>query len=116
MLNIIFFILFNIDIIYSLIEDKNNSNFISLKFRTYYPYSSGDSSSFGINDYYQKVHLSKIYLELYTGNENSFKLKQNQTLNTIMNLKEGLFITTNDYFKQNNTENNYLLYNYNNSK
>ena len=116
MLNIIFFILFNIDIIYSLIEDKNNSNFISLKFRTYYPYSSGDSSSFGINDYYKKVHLSKIYLELYTGNENSFKLKQNQTLNTIMNLKEGLFITTNDYFEKNKKENNALLCTYNTSE
>ena len=112
LLNVVLIIVINIEIIYGIIEDKN---FISLKFRTYYPYTNISSSLFGAKDYYQTIHLSKIYLEIYTGDENAFNSKKNQTLNTIMNLKESIFITTNDYFKNNKNENNALLCTYNTS-
>ena len=101
------------------IKSENiNSNFVSLKFRTFYPYSNNsdkDPSSFNTEDYFEKIHLSKIYLEVGTGEENNFSSKTNQTLNIIVNLKENIFSTTNLYFEKYTTENNNLLCHYNSS-
>ena len=113
--NVIFFIIINakITLVFSL---YNNTDIITIKFRTYYPYIANNSSELNAEDYYQRIHLSKIYLELFTGNETSFKEGNNQTLNTIINLKEISFVTTNIYFKKNTKMNNNLLCFYNTSK
>ena len=101
------------------IKSENiNSNFVSFKFRTFYPYSNNsdkDPSSFNTEDYFEKIHLSKIYLEVGTGEENDFSSKTNQTLNIIINLKENIFSTTNLYFEKYTIENNNLLCHYNSS-
>ena len=109
--NIIFFII-NIKQILSLKE--NNTNIVTLKFRTYYPYVENNLSKSEI--YYKKIHLSKLYLELQTGNETSYKKGKNQILNTIIDLKEVVLITTDLYFENKNKEkNNKLLCTYNTS-
>ena len=94
----------------------NNSNFIAIKFKTYYPYLENNLPFLNAENYYKKIHSSKIYLELYTGNETSFKEGKNQTLNTIIDLEEITFVTTNIYFKKDTEINNNLLCLYNTSK
>ena len=111
-----FLIISNILIIKS---ELNNTNIISLKFKTFYPYSNNSKnipSLYNINDYYINYHLSKIYLEIGLGNETNFEEKTNQTLNVIVDLEEIIFSTTNIYFSKYTVENNNLLCNYNTSK
>ena len=109
--NVIFFII-NINQIFSLILE-NNSNIVTLKFRTYYPYVENNLNKSEI--YYKKIHSSKLYLELQTGNDTSYKKGKNQILNTIINLKEVVLIATDLYFDQNTEKNNNLLCTYNTS-
>ena len=115
-INILLNLLIINNIIIFIKSENINSNFVSLKFRTFYPYSNNsnnDPSSFNTGDYFEKIHLSKIYLEVGTGEENNFSSKTNQTLNIIVNLKENIFSTTNLYFEKYTTENNNLLCHYN---
>lgn len=104
----------------SLIQlEPNNSNIISLRFKTYYPCSNNsiyNIPSFTTDDYFEKIHLSKIYLEVGTGDESNFESQTNQTLNIIVDLKEIIFLTTNVYFEKYIVENNNLLCHYNTSK
>ena len=65
--NILFF---NINPLKS--EIKNN-NIISLKFKIYYPYTEYGYLFFNIDDYLEKIHLSKLYLEVGVGNESDLK-------------------------------------------
>ena len=109
--NVIFFII-NINQILSLISE-NNSNIVTLKFRTYYPYVENNLTKSEF--YYKKIHLSKLYLELQTGNETSYKKGKNQILNTIIDLKEVVLITTDLYFEKDTKKNNNLLCTYNTS-
>ena len=55
------FFLLNLYIIKS---ETNNTNIVSLKFKTYYPYINSSHSVYEAEDYYFNVHLSKIYLEI----------------------------------------------------
>lgn len=112
----IFNILF-INIITLKFEIKN-TNIISLKFKIYYPYFNNtinDDSSFNINDYLERIHFSKLYLEVRIGNDSNFESK-NQTLNIIVDLNEIIFYTTNLYFSKNTIENNNILCKYNTSE
>ena len=109
--NVIFFII-NINQILSLISE-NNSNIVTLKFSTYYPYVENNLTKSEF--YYKKIHLSKLYLELQTGNESSYKKGKNQILNTIIDLKEVVLITTDLYFEKDTKKNNNLLCTYNTS-
>lgn len=104
--NIIFFIFINIKHFFSLLS-QNNTNIVAIKFKTYYPYIENETTPLKPEDYFRKIHSSKIYLELQT---------ENQVLNTIINLKEVLFHTTNTYFEKNTVKNNNLLCSYNTSK
>jgi hypothetical protein len=115
--NIIFFIIINAEILYTICsQNKNNSNIVTIKFKTYYPYIENNNiSPLNAKNYYIKIHSSKIYLELNTGNETSFIKQKSQILNTIINLKEIIFVTTNDYFEKNSEINNNLLCRYNTS-
>ena len=113
--NVTFLIIFNINIIFCY-SAVNNSGIITIKFKTYFPYIENKESDLNGEDYYKKIHLSKLYLELNTGNETSFEKGKNQTLNTIINLKEITFVTTNIYFKEYTEINNNLLCFYNTSK
>lgn len=118
MKKLVFFNLILINII-SHIKLENNNNIISLKFKTYYPFSNitlNELFSFTTDNYMENIHLSKLYLEVGVGDENSFKSKSNQTLNIIIGLKEIIFSTTDIYFKKYTSENNNLLCHYNTSK
>ena len=114
-INVTFLIIFNINIIFCY-SAVNNSGIITIKFKTYFPYIENKESDLNGEDYYKKIHLSKLYLELNIGNETSFEKGKNQTLNTIINLKEITFVTTNIYFKEYTEINNNLLCFYNTSK
>ena len=107
------FFLLNLYIIKS---ETNNTNIVSLKFKTYYPYINSSHSVYEAEDYYFNIHLSKIYLEIGLGDENNFAKKTNQSLNVIVDLDEIVFSTTNLYFNRFTIENNDLLCNYNTSK
>jgi hypothetical protein len=115
--NIIFFIIINAEILYTICsQNKSNSNIVTIKFKTYYPYIENNNiSPLNAKNYYIKIHSSKIYLELNTGDETSFIKQKSQILNTIINLKEIIFVTTNDYFEKNTEINNNLLCRYNTS-
>ena len=94
-----------------------NTNIISLKFKIYYPYYNSENYlSYSIDDYLERVHLSKLYLEVQVGNESDFEAKTNQTLNIIVDLNEILFSSTNLYFTKYTAENNNILCIYNTSK
>ena len=108
---ILFF--FNINTLKS--EIKNN-NIISLKFKIYYPYTEYGYLLFNIDDYLDKIHLSKLYLEVGVGNESDFETNVNQTLNIIVDLNEIIFSSTNLYFSKYTVENNNILCNYNTSE
>ena len=100
-------------------SEPNNTNIVSLKFKTYYPYTNNSDQyklSFNVDDYLEKIHFSKIYLEIGVGNESSYESKINQTLNIIVDLEEIVFSTTSEYFSEYATENNNILCNYNTSK
>ena len=100
-------------------SEKNNTNIVSLKFKTYYPYTNNSNvnpNAFEAADYYENIHESKIYLEVGVGNESNFETNTNQTLNVIVDLKETIFSTTDLYFEKNTVENNKILCNYNTSK
>ena len=118
-INILLNLLIIINIIRLIKSENINSDYVSLKFRTFYPYSNNsyynESLSFNTEDYFEKIHLSKIYLEVGTGEENNFSSKTNQTLNIIVNLEENIFLTTDLYFEKYTTENNNLLCHYNSS-
>ena len=109
--NIIFFII-NIEQILSLLSE-NNTDIVAIKFRTYYPYVEPGANKCEI--YLKKIHYSKVYLELQTGNETSYKKGLNQTLNTIINLREIVLITTDSYFELNTNKSNEILCTYNTS-
>ena len=116
---IIFIIIIIIKISFVKLELNNNSNIVSLKFKTYYPFSNNslyDISVFSTDDYFEKIHLSKLYLPLEVGDEKNFKEKTNQTLNVIIDLREIIFLTTDIYFNKYISENNNLLCHYNTSK
>ena len=105
-------LIFNFLIVHSKL---NNTNIISLKFKTYYPFislSKINPLTYNCKDYYERIHLSKIYLEIEAGNGK----KSNQYLNIIVDLNEIIFSTTNLYFEKNTIENNNLLCKYNTSK
>ena len=104
---------FNINTLKS--EIKNN-NIISLKFKIYYPYTEYGYLLFNIDDYLDKIHLSKLYLEVGVGNESDFETNVNQTLNIIVDLNEIIFSSTNLYFSKYTVENNNILCNYNTSE
>ena len=96
-------------------SELNNTNIISFKFKTYYPFinlSKIAPLSYNFDYYYEKIHLSKVYLEIETGKEKN----QKQYLNIIVDLNEIIFSTTNIYFDKNTFENNNLLCKYNTSK
>lgn len=97
-------------------SETNNTNIVSLKFKTYYPYINSSNSLYEAEDYYFNVHLSKIYLEIQLGDKHNFETKTNQTLNVIVDLNEKVFLTTNLYFNRFTLENNNLLCKYNTSK
>ena len=109
--NVIFFII-NIEQILSLLSE-NNTDIVAIKFRTYYPYVEPGANKCEI--YLKKIHYSKVYLELQTGNETSYKKGLNQTLNTIINLREIVLITTDSYFELNTNKSNEILCTYNTS-
>ena len=109
--NVIFFII-NIEQILSLLSE-NNTDIVAIKFRTYYPYVEQGANKCEI--YLKKIHYSKAYLELQTGNETSYKKGLNQTLNTIINLREIVLITTDSYFELNTNKSNEILCTYNTS-
>ena len=109
--NVIFFII-NIEQILSLLSE-NNTDIVAIKFRTYYPYVEQGANKCEI--YLKKIHYSKVYLELQTGNETSYKKGLNQTLNTIINLREIVLITTDSYFELNTNKSNEILCTYNTS-
>ena len=101
------------------LEFNNNSNIISLRFKTYYPYSNYsryDIPVFYIDDFYESIYSSKLYLQLEEGDENNFKEKKNQTLNVIVDSREIIFLTTDIYFEKYIKENNYQLCHFNTSK
>ena len=107
-------IIININIIY-IISDSNNS-IISLKFKTFYPYSNNSNNKllpFNTEDYFEKIHLSKIYLEVGTGDQDNFTTHTNQTLNILVKLEEIILFTTSNYFEKFTSENNALLCHYN---
>ena len=102
-----------------LLKSQQNDNIISLRFKTYYPFSinyGNNYSSFNTDDYFESIHLSKIYLEIGVGDQNSFETKINQYLNVIIDLKENIFSTTNIYFEKYAKENNDILCHFNTSK
>ena len=109
--NFIFFII-NIEQILSLLSE-NNTDIVAIKFRTYYPHVEPGENKCEI--YLKKIHYSKAYLELQTGNETSYKKGLNQTLNTIINLREIVLITTDSYFELNTNKSNEILCTYNTS-
>ena len=109
--NVIFFII-NIEQILSLLSE-NNTDIVAIKFRTYYPHVEPGENKCEI--YLKKIHYSKVYLELQTGNETSYKKGLNQTLNTIINLREIVLITTDSYFELNTNKSNEILCTYNTS-
>ena len=109
--NVIFFII-NIEQILSLLSE-NNTDIVAIKFRTYYPYVEPGANKCEI--YLKKIHYSKVYLELQTGNETSYKKGLNQALNTIINLREIVLITTDSYFELNTNKSNQILCTYNTS-
>ena len=109
--NVIFLII-NIEQILSLLSE-NNTDVVAIKFRTYYPYVEQGANKCEI--YLKKIHYSKVYLELQTGNETSYKKGLNQTLNTIINLREIVLITTDSYFELNTNKSNQILCTYNTS-
>ena len=74
--NVIFLIICNINIIYNF-SVVNNSGIITLKFRTYFPYIESKETDLNGENYYKKIHSSKLYLELYTGNETTFEKGKN---------------------------------------
>ena len=94
-------------------SETNNTNIVSLKFKTYYPYINSSNSLYEAEDYYFNVHLSKIYLEIQLGDKHNFETKTNQTLNVIVDLNEKVFLTTNLYFNRFTLENYNLLCKYN---
>jgi len=102
--------------LYIIKSETNNTNFVSLKFKTYYQYINKSHLSYEAEDYYYNFHSSKIYFEIGLGDENSFATKTNQSLNVIVDLDEIIFSTTNIYFNKFTKENNNLLCNYNTSK
>ena len=106
-------------IILNVNSEENNTNIISLKFKTYYPCSYNslyNPGNFTTDDYAQNIHFSKIYLEVGVGDENNFKSQTNQTLNIIIDLKEIIFSTTNIYFEKYTSENNDILCHFNTSE
>ena len=106
-------------IILNVNSEENNTNIISLKFKTYYPCSNNslyNPGDFTKDDYEENIHFSKIYLKVGVGDENNFKSKTNQTLNIIIDLKEIIFSTTNIYFEKYTSENNDILCHYNTSE
>ena len=117
-IRISFFIIF-INKFFLLCSQNKNTNFISLKFKTYYPCSNNsiyNPSNFSIEDYFEKIHLSKLYLEVEVGDENNFKTNTNQLMNIIIDIKEIIFSSTNLYFNKFTYENNNILCHYNTSK
>jgi len=103
-----FSILISIILLFNLSKMKsktNNTNIVSMKFKTYYPYINSSNSLYEAEDYYFNVHLSKIYLEIGLGDKNNFATKTNQTLNVIVDLNERIFLTTNVYFNRFTIEN-----------
>ena len=64
----------------------------------------------------ESVHLSKIYLELEVGDENNFKTNTSQTLNTIIELNEIIFSTTERFFQKFSIKNNNMLCHFNRTK
>ena len=116
---IINYLLLIIIVIFHIKSEENNSNIISLKFKTYYPCSNNslyNPNTFTTDDYAQNIHLSKIYFEVGVGDENNFKSKTNQSLNIIVDLKETIFQTTSIYFEKYISENNDILCHYNTSE
>ena len=112
----LFILIFHCLIILMGTENATLINYITLKFKTYYPTSkNSNNNEFSTYDYLNSIHFSKIYLELETGNETDFKLKTYQKLNTIIDNQELLFGTTDIYFKSNTKKNNDLLCTYNTS-
>ena len=98
---------------------SENKDIVALKFKIYYPCSNNslnNNYSFNTDDYYERIHLSKLYLEIGVGDQHNFETNTNQSLNIIIDLKENIFSTTYLYFEKYITENNDLLCHYNTSK
>lgn len=115
----IFFICIAFNKLLLIKSTKNTSNFASIKFKTYHPLSFNilfNYSKFNEEDYMENYHLSKIYLELESGDENAFNSNKNQILNVIIDLKDILFSTLNGYFDKYKSANNNLLCHFNTSK
>ena len=96
-----------------------NSNIAVLKFKTFYPFITNQKENlknkidFNNIDFLNSIHLSKIYLELEIGNEMDYTKNTNQTLNTIIDMNQRYLVSTDLYFKNPISFNNYFLCNYN---
>ena len=119
MLKIFFYFIIIINKIVLIKSQTKNSNIISLKFKTYYPCTNNsiyNPSNFTTDDYFESIHLSKLYLEVGVGDENNFKTNTSQIINIIIDIKEIIFCSTNLYFEKFTNENNNKLCHYNTSK
>ena len=81
MKNYIFFILF---VLLINIISKDNNDLLVFKFKTYYPQTGNNNSEYTSLDFINSFILSKIYLELESGNEEEFKKGTNQILRTLL--------------------------------
>ena len=89
MKNYIFFILF---VLLINIISKDNNDLLVFKFKTYYPQTGNNNSEYTSLDFINSFILSKIYLELESGNEEEFKKGTNQILRTFIGSKANIFV------------------------
>ena len=89
MKNYIFFILF---VLLINIISKDTNDLLVFKFKTYYPETGNNNSEYTSLDFINSFILSKIYLELESGNEEEFKKGTNQILRTFIGSKANIFV------------------------
>ena len=91
------------------IQSKEKNDLLVFKFKTFYPPKLSKDSEYNSNDFINSFLLSKIYLELETGNENEFEKGTNQILRTFIYSKANIFVFR-EFKKYNN-----ILCNFNTS-
>ena len=88
-------------------EISKDNNLLVFKFKTYYSSKIDKDSEYNSSDFVNSYILSKVYLELESGNKNEFEKGTNQILRTFINGKANIFVFR-EYKKYNN-----LLCNFN---
>ena len=85
----------------NILSSKDNNNLLVFKFKTYYNESINDNSNYTSEDFMKKYLLSKVYIELESGNKNEFERGKNQILRAFLNSKANIFIFR-DFERYNN--------------